>query len=156
MCHAARCSLQIVFINQLELVLVSVFHVPGRSWTKRAQEVERQQVEEGKGRWREAPSLKSLLEFYLKWRTQITFWGEGQPGEEDLNTWKQKETNLIKKKPAEKIQGCFRITVVRYYHTLKRAENSLFWFTSTPTNATNWDENRGCGMNSFTRRTLAQ
>lgn len=123
MCHAASRSLQIVFINQLELVLVSVFHVSSRSWTERAQKVERQQVKEDKGRWREAPNLKSLLVFYLKWRTQITFWGEGQPGEEDLNTWKQNETSLIKN-PAEKIQGFFRITVIRYYHTHCKGRSS--------------------------------
>lgn len=48
-------------------------------------------------RWREVSSLQSLLVFYLKRRTQTTFWGEGQPGEEDLNTWKQNERSFVKK-----------------------------------------------------------
>lgn len=31
-CHVAGCSLQVVFINQLKLVLVAVFHVPSSAY----------------------------------------------------------------------------------------------------------------------------
>lgn len=86
-------------------------------------------------RCREVSSLQSLLVFYLKRRTQTTFWGEGQPGEEDLNIWKQNERSFVKKH--EKIQGSARITVVTHLQSDVK-----------------WVESRGCGSNSFTRGTL--